>query len=165
MDLDKKDCLILNILQENCRASLTEISKKIGLSIDSTKKRLDKMIKNGIFHPKIQIRPRKIGFPYIVDVKVRLHNYKDNDVTSFIEYIKNYERVAEFFSISGNWDFTVVFITKDHEDFALIKSDIKKRFSDIIDDWSESPTSFVYKFERYDLLKLIGHTKNNKRAL
>ena len=53
-ELDEKDCLILNLLQENCRMSLTDISKKVGLSIDSVKKRIKRMIKDDIFFPKIK---------------------------------------------------------------------------------------------------------------
>ena len=68
--------------------------------------------------------------------------------------------VAELFAISGTWDFTVVLIAKDHEDFAIIKSDIKEKFSNIINEWLESPTSFAYKFERYDMLNLMGYKKN-----
>ena len=37
--LDEKNCLILNLLQENCRISLTELAKRVDLSIDSVKKR------------------------------------------------------------------------------------------------------------------------------
>ena len=42
--IDEKDCKILNLLQEDCRMSLTNIAKEIGLSVDSTKKRINKLI-------------------------------------------------------------------------------------------------------------------------
>ena len=110
MRLDKKNCLILNLLQIDCRMSLTDISKKVGLSIDSVKKRINKMIKGGIFFPKIQIRPRQFGYSYIVDVKVKLHNYNDKKIKGFIEYTMNHPRIVEVLSISGEWDFTLVII-------------------------------------------------------
>jgi DNA-binding Lrp family transcriptional regulator len=45
MDLNEKDCKVLEILQNNCRESITNIAKEIDLSIDSTKKRMNKLLK------------------------------------------------------------------------------------------------------------------------
>ena len=70
--LNEKDCEILNLLQINCRMSLTEIAKRVNLSIDSVNKRIKKMQKNKIYWPKIQLRPRNFGFMNIIDVKIKL---------------------------------------------------------------------------------------------
>jgi len=154
--LDKKDCMILNLLQENCRMSLTEISKKVGLSIDSVKKRINKMISNHIFYPKIQLRPRNFGFPNIVEVKIKLQDYDNKKIEAFIKYVENHPRIAEAFSISGEWDFTLVIISKNNEDLALLTEEIRQKFGSIIKDWSESLTTFTYKFEKYNMLTLMG---------
>jgi len=156
-ELDKKDCVILNLLQENCRMSLTDISKKVGLSIDSVKKRIKRMIKDNIFFPKIQLRPRNFGFKNIVDIKINLHNYSEKDIKEFIEYLKENPRVAEIFSISGDWNFSIVIIAKDAIDLGRITNEIRNKFSKIIDGWSESLTTNVYRFENYDMLKLMEH--------
>lgn len=155
--IDEKDCLILNLLQENCRMSLTEISKKIGLSVDSVKKRINKMLSKRIFYPKIQLRPRQFGFPNIVDVKIKLQDYDNKKIKEFIRYIETHPRIAEAFSISGEWDFTLVIISKNNEDLALLTDEIRQKFGSIIRDWSGSLTTFTYRFERYDMLKLIGY--------
>jgi len=162
MKLDKTNCKILNLLQEDCRMSYTEISKKVGLSVDSVKKRIDSMLKQGFFFPQIQIRPRRIGFQYVVDIKIKLHNYNDKELKQFIEYLSNHHRVAELFSISGQWDFTVVILAKDHEDLAAVTEGIRKTFSKMINDWSESITTVAYKFEKYDMLKILEDLKNEK---
>ena len=154
-ELDKKDCVILNLLQENCRMSLTDISKKVGLSIDSVKKRIKRMIKDNIFFPKIQLRPRNFGFKNIVDIKIKLHNYSEKDIKEFIEYLKGNPRVAEIFSISGDWNFSIVIIAKDAIDLGKITNEIRNKFSRIIDSWSESLTTWVCRFEDYDMLKLM----------
>lgn len=156
MKLDEKDCQILNLLQQDCRMSLTKISKKIGLSIDSVKKRIIKMIKNDIFFPKIQLRPRNFGFSNIVDIKIKLHNYSDQDITKFVKYLKKHPNVAEIFSISGQWDFSIVIIAKDAIDLGKIVQSIRNNFNKIISDWGESLTTCVYKFENYDMLKAMN---------
>ena len=111
------------------------------------------MIKGGIFFPKIQIRPRQFGYSYIVDVKVKLHNYNDKKIKGFIECTMNHPRIVEVLSISGEWDFTLVIIAKDHEDLAMVSDDLRKKFGDMISGWSESLTTVAYKFEDYNLIE------------
>jgi len=153
-NLDKKDCIILNILQENCRTSLTDIAKQVSLSIDSVKKRIKKM--EGImFHPRIQIRPRSLGFSNIVDIKIKLNIHSKEDVNKFIEFLQKHPRVAEIFSVSGEWDLSIVIVSKDAADFEDVVSEIKSRFGKVINEWSESTTLRAYKFEKYDMIKLM----------
>lgn len=154
--LDKKDCIILDILQENCRASLTDIAKKVGLSIDSTKKRMQKMIKNKIFHPRIQIRPRNLGFSNIVDVKIRLNNYSKKEVDKFIDYLIKNPRVAEVFSTSGEWSLSFVILSKNAADLGMITSDMNAKFGHLISSKAESTTLQAYKFETYEVKKLLN---------
>ncbi len=156
-DLDKKDCIILNILQNNCRTSLTKIAQEVNLSIDSVKKRMKKMEKNSIFYPRIQIRPRGLGFNNIIDIKIKLNNHSKQKVDKFIKYLLEHPRVAELFSVSGEWDLSVIIISKKLEDLEKITSDIKSKFGKIISLWSESTTLKAYKFEKYDILELMGH--------
>jgi len=153
--LDKKDCIILNILQENCRTTLTSIAKKVNLSIDSVRKRIKKM-ENVIFHPRIQIRPRSLGFNYIVDVKIKFNNHSNEEINKLINYLQKHSRVAEIFSVGGEWDLSLVIVAKDATDFNNITLNIKKRFGKIINSWSGSTTLRAYKFEKYDMTKLIN---------
>ena len=153
--IDKKDCIILNTLQKNCRTSLTDLAKKVGLSIDSVKKRLFKMIQNNIFYPRIQIRPRGLGFSHIVDVKIKLTSHTKKDVEEFIEYLKKHPRVAEVFSVSGEWDISIVIISKDADDLGNVVAGITNKYGAMIASWIESTTLKAYKFETYDLYKLM----------
>jgi len=160
--LDEKNCLILNLLQEDCRTSLTKIAKHVGLSVDSIKKRIKKMIKDEVFEPKIQLKPRHFGFGNIVDIRIKLHNYNNQDIKRFIEYLRENPNIAEIFSFSGEWDFSIVILAKSAEDLGLISRSIRDKFSKIINTWSESLTTFTYKFENYDMLKLMGYKKDDK---
>jgi len=161
-NLDKKDCIILNLLQENCRMTLTELSLRVGLSIDAVKKRIKRMIKDNIFDAKIQIRPRNFGFSNIVEAKIKLHNNTKKEYDEFIGYLKDNPFVAEIIITAGYWDLTVVIISKDALDLGRISGDIRNRFGKIINDWSESLTTLTHKFERYDMLKVMGYDKKNK---
>lgn len=159
MELDEINCKILNLLQKDCRISLTDVSKVVKLSVDSVKKRINKMIKEDIFFPKIQLRPRNFGFTNVVDVKIKLHNYTQKDIDQFVEYLKNNPFVAEVFSVSGEWDFSIVIIAKNPRDLGILNNEVRNRFSRIIKDWSESLTTCAFKFENYDMLKVMGYAK------
>lgn len=156
--LDEKDCRILNILQKNSRISLTDLAKQINLSIDSVKKRIKKM-ENIIFYPRIQIRPRSLGFMDIVDIKIKLSNYSQKEIDKFINYLVENPRVAEVFSVTGEWDLSIVVVSKGPDDYYNVASDIKGKFGSIISSWSESMTLKAYKFETYDMKKLLGFDK------
>ena len=141
-------------MQANSRTSLTEIAKKVDLSVDSVKKRINKMIEKDIFYPKIQLRPRNFGFNNIVDIKIKLHDYSKQELDNFIKYLKEEPHVAEIICISGEWDLTIVIIAKDVLDLGRLTSVIRSRFNKIIGDWKESLTTHVYKFEEYDMTKI-----------
>lgn len=153
--MDDKNCMILNLLQKDCRMPLTAIAEKIDLSVDAVKKRINKMVQQNIFFPRIQLRPRNFGFKHIVDVKIKLHNATEQSQKEFILYLTNHPRVAELFTIAGEWDISLVFISKDNMDLSSVKNEIRNKFGHIINDWSESITLQSHKFEEYDMLKLM----------
>ena len=137
--------------------SLTEIAKKVNLSVDSVKKRIDKMIKDEVFYPKIQLRSRHFGFNNVVDIRIKLHNHTSEIMKEFVEYLKKDPFVIEMFALSGEWDFAIVILARNAEHLANITDQIRNKFSKIINTWSESLTTRVYKFEEFDMLKLMEH--------
>jgi len=146
--------MILALLQKDCRMSLTEIARNVKLSIDSVKKRINKMVKNKVFYPKIQLRPRNFGFTNIVDVKIKLQNITEESLEKFINFLKQYPKVVEIFLVSGEWDLSIVIIAKDSIDLGKTTREIRNRFGKIIASWNESLTVNSYKFEDYDMVQL-----------
>ena len=166
MGLDETNCRILNLLQEDCRMSLTEIAKRVNLSVDSVRKRVANLKAKRIFYPRIILRPRGFGFSNVVDVKINFSNYDEQKIREFADYVFNHPRVTEAFYISGEWDFTLVIIAKDNEDLAFLTDKIRMKFKSIIKDWSESLTTIALKFESYDMLELMGYKPEiNKHKL
>lgn len=154
MLLDLKNCKILDILQKNSRTPLIEIAKKTKLSVDTVKKRIQKMLKEGIFYSRIQLRPRHFGFPCIVEIFVKFQNY-GKKLDEFLDFLKRHPRVTELLTFSGVWDCRITLIAKDLDDMTKICSNIKRKFANVIKDWNECITTKVYKFEIYDTLGLL----------
>ncbi len=155
--IDEKDCLILDLLQEDCRMPLTKIAKEIGLSIDSVKKRMEKMKRTKVFYPKIQLRPRNFGFANIVDVRIKLQYGSQKDIDDFISYLEAHPQVVEVFSISGEWDLSMVLIARDAIDLGNLTSQIRNKFGRLIGTWNASLTIKSHKFEKYDMRSLFGY--------
>lgn len=147
--IDDKDKKILGILQENGREQLNKIAKKVGLSIDSTHKRIKVMMEKGIFHPTILIDPRVIGFPLVADIKIKLKNISQNDLDKFVSHLKNHPRCTELLSIMGDYDFTCVLIAKDGDELEKISTEIRQKFKDLIDGWKSNLVLKTHKFEEY----------------
>jgi len=152
--LDKKDKMILNLLQRDSRMSLTRIAKEIGLSIDSTHKRIKKMQKDEIFFQTISIDPRKLGYNLTVDVKVKLHNFDRVRYDEFIKYLCRNPFVMSVFSVSGDYDLTIPLIAMDHEHLDKISLEIRNKFKDIIADWRGAVNLKIHKYEEFDMSKL-----------
>ena len=147
--IDEKDKKILHVLQENGREHLNKIAKKVGLSIDSTHKRIKIMIEKGIFVPTILINPRVIGFPLIADVKIKLKNVSQKALDDFISHMKKHPRCIELLSIMGDYDFTLVLIAKDGDELEKLSTEIRQKYKDLIDEWKSNLVLKTHKFEEY----------------
>ena len=149
--LDEKDKKILMVLQEGGRAQLKEISKKVGLSIDSVHKRIKEMQKKGVFRPTILIEPRVIGYPLIADIKIKLKNVSEEERQRFIKYMQTYDRCTELLAVMGDYDFTCVLIAKDSNDLERMSTQIRQKFKEMISEWKGILVLTTYKFEEYNL--------------
>jgi DNA-binding Lrp family transcriptional regulator len=150
--LDKKDKQILEILQQNSREKLTVIARKVGLSIDSVNKRIKKLVESGILTFQALINPRKVGFPFVLSVNVKLHNLTEEEFNAFLSYLKTHPRVIELFTMAGDYDIVFVLIARSAEELESLQLEIRQKFSKIISDWKSALTLNVYKFEEYKFL-------------
>lgn len=150
--LDEKDKKILEALQYDSRKTLKKIAKEIGLSIDSTHKRLKKLREGGILYLRGLVDPRKIGFPLTTDVCIKLQNIKEEEYNKLIGYLKNHQRVTSLFSVMGDYDLICVIMTKNAHELEKISREIRQKFSNLIADWKSLFVVKVHKFEEYKFL-------------
>lgn len=153
--LDKKDKIILLELHKNARISLTNLAKKASLSIDSTKKRMERMYRESVYKPICLIRHRNIGFKNVVNVMIKLQNINEEKYSRFIDFLKKNDRVTEIFSVAGEYDLSIVIIARDAIDQDDVTKQIRHKFGDIIQSWSESLTTKCYKFEEHNSMDFL----------
>ncbi len=149
-ELDETDRRILNILSENAREKLTAIAKRVHLSIDSTKKRVEKLERDGVIGKyTIQPVPSRIGLPLAVHVYIKLRNVTKERHGEFISEMTKNPRVIDVMSMLGDYDMYIVILAKNTAELDKMKIETKEKFADMIGDWKEVLVTEVHKLEEY----------------
>ena len=114
MGLDKKDKLILSLLQEDSTLSVKEISEKIGLTFTQTYERLKNLEKQGVVEKYVAILNReKLGINIVVYCNIRLKEQSQKTLKEFEDYISKYDEVQEIISLSGEYDYMLKILASD----------------------------------------------------
>ena len=148
-NLDQKDKKILRLLNEDARMSLTTISKKTGIPIDTVRYRINEMQKKEIFNYAVIINPLKMGYPIFNVLYLQLVNFSEEQEKKLVSYIKNHPYLAYAAKISGKYDFAIGIIAKNMKQFDMIANEVKTRFQDIIKDVD---TMLIIEEYKYDYL-------------
>ncbi len=118
MGLDKKDKLILSLLQEDSTLSVKEISEKIGLTFTPTYERIKNLEKQGVVEKYVAILNReKLGINIVVYCNIRLKEQSQKTLKEFEDYISKYDEVQEIISLSGEYDYMLKVVARDMDDY------------------------------------------------
>ena len=148
--MDAKDRMLLDLLQKNSREQLKILAKQIGLSIDSTKKRIEKLKhKNIIAQFGAFINPKAAGYDLVANVQIRLHNISEEELAKFISYLRAHKNVTTLITTLGDFDITCVLIAKNTGEMDSLFREIRQKFKNLIADWKSVINLNVYKFEEY----------------
>lgn len=111
---DRKDLLILKLLQQNARITVKEISEKIHLSTTPVHERIKRMEESGIIKQYATLVDNtKVNKSLMVICYVSLKEHGKNAGSKFIKVINNLNEVIECFSISGEFDFMLKVVCAD----------------------------------------------------
>ncbi len=148
--LDEKDKKVLSYVLENGRASLTEISKKTGVKIDSVKRRLQKFEDAGLIaYWKAIVWYKALGYPLATYVNIKLSHYSAESYKEFVNFLAKYRNVTDVVSVSGNYDLLIYVLAKNRLDLDKIMQEIRQKFKDIISDWNAVTVVQSYKFDKF----------------
>lgn len=132
--MDHTNLNLLDILKENSKLSLSELSQKVNLSVPSTRERIHKLIDTGIIkNYTINVDYSLLGYDIeaIIELTIKNNLYKD-----FKNYISEQEHVAFCYRISGDSCFM----------FKARFKDMKKaeNFIDSLQTYGHSKTHFIF---------------------
>jgi DNA-binding Lrp family transcriptional regulator len=112
--LDKTDLKILKILQENCKITNLDLSKKIGLSPAPTLERVKKLENSGhisSYHAVVDAATMSLNVKTFVLVSLAWH--KENALDNFMSKIREIDEVTECYIITGEADILLKIICRD----------------------------------------------------
>ena len=153
MTVDKFDLAILKVLQEDARASLQDISKRVGLSPTPCWNRIRKMEADGVIQGyTVRIDPAAIGFTETVIVQVTLESHTDETLYDFGRTLEQIPEVLEAYLVSGDYDYYIRIAVKDTRDYERLLRERLYRIPGI----RHSKSSFVLRTLKESLIPLAS---------
>jgi len=131
IELNKKDLEILKILSNNSRAEYKEISKKLKMSANAIKYRIQNLEKLGIIKGyTISTDKRKLGYEFY-NLQLKTTNKKGLELKRFL---RNNKHVTYFYKYFGNenWDIDIGLIVKNSLELRNFILELREDFGDIV---------------------------------
>ena len=153
--LDDKDKEILRLLNTDCRMSLTDISRKTRIPIDTVKYRIERMEKEKIFHYAIVMDPLKIGYPIYDALYLNLVNFTREEEKRLETYTKKNKNIIYSAKTMGKYDYIIGFVATNTRELNDLISEFKTEFQNIIKEFDTLSIIEEYKYDY--MIDLINH--------
>src|SRR3989344_979862 len=128
MNLDKKDRDLLAELDSNSRQTYLQIGKKLRLSKDTVKYRIERLEKTGIIEGYYaEINTKQLGYT-IYRFYLKLQDLDANKKKALIDWLA--QRREKFFiaEVIGPWDLSVLIWAKDYGELETFWNAFKQRY-------------------------------------
>ncbi|HPD95171.1 MAG: Lrp/AsnC family transcriptional regulator [Bacteroidales bacterium] len=150
-NIDEIDRKLLNILQENSRVTIRELSERLHLSTTPIHERIKKLERNGIIKNYITLlNPSVLGKKLTVFISVSLSSHTKDDVDEFEHQVNKMPEVMECYYVSGTWDFLLKVQCNDMEDyhnFVIHSFSILKNITQFYSSFVMSESKVSHKYE------------------
>ncbi len=157
---DKKDLKILHELDYNARAPLSELAKKVGLSAQLVKYRLDNLFRNKIIVGTMAVVDlHRLGF-FTYRIYLRFQKTSEKDELGIVDYFMKHPRCIWVVSTSGRWDLEVLFSARNPIEVNVFLHEVKREIGQYMKNYSISPSMVNYHFER---AYLVGEREQKER--
>jgi len=133
MKIDSLNWKILDCLQQNARATNTEIGRRVGISSPAVSERIKKMEDSGVINSyKTIVSPFETGYQLKAIITLRAFMGK---LRPFLEKVKTYDEVLNCYRITGNENFVMEVILKNQKHL--------EQFIDQLISYGETKTQIV----------------------
>jgi Lrp/AsnC family leucine-responsive transcriptional regulator len=142
MILRKYDLAILAVLRDHARASMQEISARVGLSTTPCWNRIKKMEAEGVIQGyTVRVDPAAVGYHESVIVQLTLENHTEEILAEFGRRLEEIPEVLEAYLVSGDYDYYIRIAVKDTRDYERLLRESLYRIPGI----RHSKSSFVLR--------------------
>jgi len=124
LGIDSIDVKILEILQENARVSISELSKRVNLSLSAISERLKKLETSGVILQYTTIlNPEILNKPLSVIMMICLENPSKPE--EFLKFVNENPDILECDYIAGEYDYAIKVVTANTLELEHIMNRIK----------------------------------------
>lgn len=120
--LDEIDIKIIQALKKNSRTSLSELSKELGISKTAVKKRIEKLVKDGII-TKFTIETGTGGG---VKALVLVKTQPGTDSASIASQVSSHYNVDHIYEVTGDYDMVVLASAETIEQLNSVVDEIRR---------------------------------------
>ena len=112
--MDRKDRLILNILQSEADLSMQELAERTALSKSAVWRRVRDLEDSGVIRGRVALLdPEALGFGLTVFALVRTSQHSDAWFARFEEAVDSIPEILEFHRMSGDVDYLLRVVARD----------------------------------------------------
>lgn len=130
--LDKKDMKILYELDKNARQSYSQLAKKVQLSQEAIRYRINQLIKQEVIQKFFTIiDSSKLGFVFY-KILLKLHNVNESRVEELIDYLSKNKNICWLATLDGNYDIGIVIKAENILQLNNMLEELNKKFSSYI---------------------------------
>jgi len=149
-NLDLKDRKIIYELDLNARQSDTEIAKKVGLTRDSVRYRINKLVENGyINYFMTLLNSMKLGYDWYRTF-FKFQNLTLEKEKEIIDYLK--ERASWISKVEGIWDLNTGIFVKNVYEYRDLINEFLLKYSSFIERYDVSIVTREWSYHRDYLL-------------
>ncbi len=122
--MDIIDVKILEVLQENSRVSISELSKRVSLSLSAVSERLKKLENSKIINKyTVILDPKLLGKDLSVLISIGLES--TSQTKEFLNFVASEPEILECHYITGEYDYMLKVITSNTHTLESIMNRIK----------------------------------------
>lgn len=125
----KQHQLILSLLRENARISLTEVAKKTHVPVSTLHEMVKNNFKGSITKKTILLNFDKVGFPARANLLLKVNKDQKEEIK---DYLKANPHTNTMHSVSNGFDFSAEFVFRDFKEMEIFFEELDEKF-DIID--------------------------------
>lgn len=144
--LETEEKKILHELIADSQTPVSTLAKKAGVSVQSAKKIITDLIKNGVifgFMPMISYS--KLGYQWHM-THLRFNEYSDKDEQRLIEYFYQHPNVLWYIKTVGPWNMQISVFARDIAHYREILNSLRKEFSSLIKDYD---STIIFQQHKY----------------
>lgn len=130
--LDLKDRKLIYELDCNSRQTIQQLAKKIGLSKDAVKYRIEKLLKEGIIKSfNAVVDSGKLGF-YSFRILIKFYQLSPSKEQEIINFLLKNKNLVWLVQVEGNWDINTWFLYKSIEEMNSFWNELIKKYNNYI---------------------------------